>query len=630
VKRLVLLVLAFCCALAPRTSFAQVDPPSVSSSIQPREVEVGETFIVTLTVTVDSSTPNPTDPALALPDGLRAGAPSVSSQTQISIVNGHMSRKSGISATWQVVASREGTFGLGPPSVMWSGRKIQGNGMRVVVHPATPGGRQRHANPSPSPFDPFGGLFPRLPNIFDTPTPEPEPEVSGDPEIALDTPLDSKVFLRAVVDQKSPVVGEQVTLTVYVYARPIGLDMNESPHEPSIADFYRRELLPPHNQPEARPISIGGVIWRVQPIYKAALFPLRSGDLEIGPMQATFVGRGSAPLARASQAIKLRVAEPPAKGRPVGYQLGDVGSYSLTATVDPRKSEVGGAVAVTVQLSGVGNVPNTIRMPTSAGFEWLEPQMREDIEVESGKVKGSRTFSYVARPKVAGSVDLGEVTLPYWNPDRKVYDIARAYLGKIEVAPGAAKSAGKEPDVPHDPWASLGKERDRLGGYKPAAEPLTERPFYWLGLFGAPLAVVATSLGSDGVRRLRRRFAARRRSAERGIDQAMAEARTATKSEARAAALGPLERAIYLSIERVTGLKARALLLDDIPAALEASGLAADVALEIKGALALVEAARFAPDAADAAAPAVKSMFEKIEAVVRKLGRMPPSPKKAT
>src|SRR5260221_6797589 len=115
-------------------------------------------------------------------------------------------------------------------------------------------------------------------------------------------------------------------------------------------------------------------------------------------------------------------------------------------------------------------------------------------------------------------------------------------MGEIEVMPDATKSANQDPAPPHDPWASLGKERDRPGGYKRAAEPLTERPFYWLGLFGAPLAIVVSSLGSRGVRRLRSRFASRKKSAERGIDQALTEARGAAKADDRATALGPLER----------------------------------------------------------------------------------------
>jgi BatD DUF11 like domain len=619
VKRLAWLVAALLAILAPSEVLAQIEPPSVSASIQPRDVEVGEPFVVTLTVTVDSSAPSPSDPVLPLPDGLRAGPPSVSSQTQISIVNGHMSRKSGITATWQVVASREGAFGVGPPSVTWNGRKVQAHGMRVVVHPASPGGRQRHATPSPSPFDPFG-MFPKLPGFFDTPEPDQQAEPAPDPELALDAPLDPKVFLRSVVDQKNPVVGEQATLTIYVYSRVTGLELTDL-HEPSIPDFYRRDLLSPHNQPEPRLVSIGGVIWRAQPIYKAALFPLKSGEIEIGPMQGTIVGRGSGLNAvRASQPIKLHVSEPPSKARPVGYQMGDVGNYTLTATVDPRKSEVGGAVAVTLKLAGVGNVPNAVKIPMSSALEWLEPQVREDIEVENGKVRGSRTFSYIARPKTAGTVDLGEATLPYWNPDRKVYDIARVYLGKIEVQPDATKSANKDPAAPRDPWASLGKERDHPGGYKHAPEPLTERSFYWLGLFGAPFAVVASSLGSRGVRRLRARFTARRRSAERGIDQALNQARSAAKADDRSSALGPLERALYLAIERVTGLKARALLIEDVPAALQERGIDSELAAEIKGVLGSVEAARFAPDGAASA----RELVERAEGVVRKLGRMAP------
>ena len=193
--------------------------------------------------------------------------------------------------------------------------------------------------------------FPGCPAFFDSPEPQQQAEPPPDPELALDAPLDSKVFLRAVVDQKNPVVGEQVTLTVYVYARQTALELTDL-HEPSIPDFYRRDLLSPQNQPEPRPVSIGGVIWRAQPIYKAALFPLKSGEIEIGAMQSTVIGRGSGlNAARASQPIKLHVSEPPSKGRPVGYQMGDVGSYTLTVTVDPRKSEVGGAVAVTLSWS---------------------------------------------------------------------------------------------------------------------------------------------------------------------------------------------------------------------------------------------------------------------------------------
>src|SRR5262249_49867607 len=162
-----------------------------------------------------------------------------------------------------------------------------------------------------------------------------------------------------------------------------------------------RELIPQDAKLELRAVSINGVLWRAELVEKKALFPLRAGDLEIGPMQYTFVdGRNSGiRMVRESQPMQVHVTEPPVAGRPVGYHIGDVGSYSLSATVEPRTTEVGGAVAVTATLSGIGNVPNAVRIPASSAAEWLEPQVRENIDIENGKIRGSRTFSYVVRPK---------------------------------------------------------------------------------------------------------------------------------------------------------------------------------------------------------------------------------------
>jgi hypothetical protein len=623
-KRLLVLVFALCALLVPGELLAQVDAPNVSATAEPRDVEVGEPFSVSLTVTVDASRPSPSDPRLALTDGLRAGPPSISTQTQISFVNGHMTRRSGITATWQVMAAREGVFVV-TPSVTWNGNKLQANPLRIKVHPATPGGRRRPAPaPAPNPFDPFG-MFPKLPGFFDTPEPEAPQVAPVDPELSLDAPLDSRVFLRAVVDQKNPVVGEQVTLTVYVYARMNSAELTDA-HEPSVADFFLRELMPQGVQAETRSVSINGVLWRVQPLLKKALFPLRAGDLEIGPMQVTVVGgrnSGISNATRESLPIKIQATEPPLAGRPVGYQIGDVGSYTLTGTVDPRATEVGGAVAVTITLNGVGNVPNAIRIPASSAVEWLEPQVREAIDVENGKIKGSRTFSYVVRPKTAGNVDLGEVTLPYWNPERKAYEVARASLGKVQVAQGKTLPVAKDPSAPHDPWASIAGVRAELGPYARPRDPLTEKPFYWLGLFAGPFAVVAGSLGSRGLRRARARLAARRASTENGIDKALAQARDARKRDDSAALAAALERAVYLAIERATALKARALLLDEIPTALEERKVPRELAAEVRDLLSSIEATRFTPDAA----PRAGELADRVAGALRRMSRLPAAEK---
>jgi hypothetical protein len=622
-KRLAILLVAILAIALPAELFAQIDAPSVSAEVQPRDIEVGETFSVSFTITVDASMPAPADPRLAVPDGIRASQPSVSTQTSISFMNGRMTRKSGITATWQAVASRDGVFVL-TPSASWNGKRVQANpALRIKVHPATPGGRRRPQPQSPNPFDPFGnpfGPFPSLP-FFDQREPEPPQLPPADPELSLDAPLDSRIFLRAVVDQKNPVVGEQVTLTVYVYTRSPAIEATDM-HEPSVPDFFVRDILTQGTKPDARRIAINGVEWVVATQWRKALFPLRAGDLDIGPMRMTFIearGRGGVGLTRESQPLKVHVSEPPLAGRPIGYQIGDVGSYSLSATVEPRTSEIGGAVAVNVALTGVGNVPTVVRVPANSAVEWLEPQLREDIELENGKIKGSRTFSYVVRPKKPGVVDLGEVTLPYWNPERKAYEVARASLGTVQVAPGKPSALAKDPGAPHDPWSSLPASRTDLGAYPKARDPLTEKPLYWAGLVVGPFAVVAGSLGTRSFRRLRSWRAARRASHENGIDKALAQARDARKRDDRAALAAALERAVYLSIERATALKARALLLDQIPTALEERSVPRDLADEVRELLSSIEATRFTPDTA----PRASDLADRVAGAVRRMNRLP-------
>jgi len=624
VTRLWVVLFAALAVFFPAALWAQSEP-SVTSSVQPNDVEVGQPFMVQLSVTTDASGPSASDPRLALPDGLRASQPSVSSQTSISFINGRITRRSGFTATWQVVASREGVYGIAPPSAAWNGRRVQGTALRVKVHaagaPGSPG--RRPVPPTPNPFDPFG-MFPRFPN-FGQPEPEtPEPEVQQDPEIAIEAPLDSKVFLRSVVDQRNPVVGEQVTLTVFVYQR-MGMVEYTDAHEPSLPDFYRRELLQHNVEPETKRVTINGVGWLVKPIFKVAVFPLRSGEIDIGPMQLTLNSRalGLQNAVRASQTIRLHVAEPPVAGRPVGYQLGDVGFYSLSATVDPRTTEVGGAIGVTIVLGGVGNVPNAIRIPLSSSLEWLEPQVRENIEVENGKIRGSRTFSYVVRPKIAGDLDLGSVTLPYWNPDRKTYETARAALGKVQVAEKAG-AVTKDPTVAHDPWSTLGAPRTDLPPYARARDPFTDKPFYWVGLFGLPVAVVVGSLGTRGMKRMRLELAARRQGAERGIDKALAEAKDAHKRGDRMVVAASLDRALYLAIERATGLRARALLLAEVPHALEERSVPADLATEMGELLRAIEALRFVPEGG----PDAGSLVDRAATVIRRFARFSPGGKK--
>jgi len=154
VTRLWFVLFAALVVLLPRELRAQMNEPTVSATLQPTDVQVGEPFTVQLSVTTDASGPAASDPRLTVPNGLRASQPSVASQTSISFINGRVSRRAGFTATWQVVATSEGVFGIAPPSAAWNGRRVQGPALRVKVHAAGAPGTPQTPAGMPQPNQP--------------------------------------------------------------------------------------------------------------------------------------------------------------------------------------------------------------------------------------------------------------------------------------------------------------------------------------------------------------------------------------------------------------------------------------------------------------------------------------------
>ena len=100
--------------------------------------------------------------------------------------------------------------------------------------------------------------------------------------------------------------------------------------------------------------SIGDGTWKVQLVRRWAIFPLRAGDLAIGPMSVTMLRpRALAGQKRTTESLQIHVKEPPLGGRPPGYSPGDVGHFTLTAEVNPDKSTRAEPLASTSSCRGL-------------------------------------------------------------------------------------------------------------------------------------------------------------------------------------------------------------------------------------------------------------------------------------
>jgi hypothetical protein len=597
-------LLAAVVTLTASLAFGQV---SVQTQASGRRFEVGQTFQLEVQA-MGNGQDTPSDPELPVPPGFEVRGPSIGTQTQVSMANGRVTQRIGISATWLVTPTRAGTFKLGPPSVRAGGTRHVGNVVTVEIVaqgslPRRPGG------PGFDPFnwlDPFGGGSPFPPGFFGPGQDQGEEELPPVPEdLRVEQAPDPVAFLRAVVSPKRPVVGEQLTLKIYAYGSR-GTFREANTTEPSRADFLAYSVVEGAHGEDWVRVPIGDTVFYAVKIRELALFPLHSGKAEIGPMTMTFDGnryRTRVPVTRSTPKLEIDVAEPPLAGRPPGYKLGDVGELTLEARVDPQRITAGDAVSVIAKLEGTGNIPISLNVPQRRGVDWLDPTLTEKVGPEGSVVKGYRTFSYVVKLREPGAIDLGELTLPYFDPAKRAYATLRAKLGTVTVTPNPnAARAALPADDPREKALDLAP-RKALGPFQRSATGfMDDARFFWL-LFGAPGLVAFSGAGLALGTRLRRRLADAKAGAPRLALEALRSADEAASRDEVATTASAVERALFLGIEASTGLRARAFLREELSRALAEAGLAEGLRARTLSILDACESARFTGKAGDRRPP---------------------------
>jgi hypothetical protein len=606
--------------------------PQVQVQVDADTVGVGDAL--RLRLTAQSSQGMPEDPALGPTPGFLVRGQTGSSPTQTHMnINGVQSDHYGLTVEWTLQAQRTGTFALGPASVVVGGARYSGRAVTVRVVPAG----QAPQRPPPmvqpqspfnfSPFDPWKGLFPGW-NQPDQQPPQPPqpPAVNLDPRLALDAARGDLLFLHATVDKTSAVIGEQVLFSVYLYveASSGNIDLDDADyHDPSVADFVRHPLQKDdQDAPRVGYASIGGRIWDVKLWRRWALFPLRAGDLDIGSMNMTIVRPRSAAGKRTSEVLRVHVTEPPLAGRPPGYALGDVGRFALQAQVTPREVDQGGAVGVHVEVSGTGNVPGAIATPARTGVEWLVPEVHEELgPVGHDAFGGKRTFDFVVRVRKAGDVDLGEIALPYWDPEQRRYQVARAPLGVVgaKASPVAAAGASGDP-ARDDALPGLPPARDALEGTRPPRPHWDDSPYFWLaGIGGWPLAVGVAVAGRAAARRTHAAWRARRASPAAELRERVAAANAACGLTDGRSADAAIARALEAATVAHAGVSVRGAVGTEVVDRLERAGVRHEAAERFADLLRECEAARFAPEAADVVV--ARDRWVRAQGAIRQLER---------
>ncbi|MFH0867631.1 MAG: BatD family protein [Bacteroidota bacterium] len=291
---------------------------------------------------------------------------------------------------------------------------------------------------------------------------------------------DDDVFLKAYVDNASPYEGEQVIVTYKIYYRiPVGQCGIEK--LPSYTGFWSEEITKAGDEAVQTTETIGGIKYTAAEIRKVALFPEKSGALNIDPLdlkcvvqvvtkqqyndpfgnffndpffnnftKSFFNSYSEEEKTITSNSLSINVKELPSADQPSEFS-GSVGSFTFDAELDKTDLKTNEAANLTFTLKGSGNL-SMAELPDidfPADVETYDPEIKENIIPTVAGISGSKTFSYLIIPRIAGTFTIKPVKFCYYDLTKKEYITLESPEFTLNVEKGSgddasASSASKE------------------------------------------------------------------------------------------------------------------------------------------------------------------------------------------
>lgn len=409
-----------------------------TASTSSDKVTMGEQFEVTFTL--NGSGKNFKAPAFD--DFIVLSGPNQSQSIQI--INGQLSQT--VTYSYILQPRSEGKFTIPPASIEIGGKRIQSNSLTIEVLKGTAKPQTRNQQKS----------------IEDE---------------NLTKQIGQNLFIRATVDKSEVFQGEQLTVTYKLYTR-LNIINSSISKVPAFTGFWAQDIELDRNQNYTIE-TIDGVQYRAIPVKKTALFPQRSGNLEIDPMEANFVVQVqlkkrtndwfdqffndpffgnvvNKEFTAKSNSIRIRVK--PLPENPPATFNGAVGKFDLDAWLDKTETKSNEPVTLKIKITGKGNLKlmEPIKLNFPIDFESYEPKISDNINQKTTTISGSRTFEYLLIPRRQGNYKIPEIKFTYFDIERKSYQTLTFPEMKLVVTKGT--------DIVGSPIAGLTKEEIKLIG----------------------------------------------------------------------------------------------------------------------------------------------------------------------
>ncbi|MCD6019360.1 MAG: hypothetical protein K0S53_2481 [Bacteroidetes bacterium] len=412
------------------SSWAMAQTPSFYAQVSKTRVAVGEVFQVAFTL-------NGSGNNLVYPNLSEFDLYSGPNQSQsMSMVNGSISQSTTIS--FFIAARKEGKFTIGAATVMSGNQKLES---KPIVIEAVKGAGQQQQQSNP--------------NAQAQPQQNQKPEKN---QYASEI-SNEDLFVRTFLSKTKCFLGEQLILTQKVYSR-VDLRGFQNVKFPPYNGFWSQQETS-NQQISLKQENVNGVMYYVADYSKVFLFPQRSGQIAIEPVELDcivrrptkrqprnifeqFFGAGGyedVVVKVKSKAVKVDVQELPTDNKPEQFS-GAVGDFGYKAELDKEKVKANEAINLKITINGKGNIkliePLKLNLPES--FETYDPKVSENIKTLGG-VSGSITFNYLIIPREKGEFILNNLNFNYFDADKKQYVTIPSPDIKLTVLEGEAGSA---------------------------------------------------------------------------------------------------------------------------------------------------------------------------------------------
>lgn len=312
-------------------------------------------------------------------------------------------------------------------------------------------------DPDPAPF-PSLNQFPRqlFESIFDNSFPQMQKRPQGDVKFKLD------------LKKPSYYVGEMIKASWIVFTSSPRMQFH-SHKKPVLKGFLKEDLMS-DDQPQFLGTEvINKTLYRKTLLYSRALFPVKTGDLEIDPYDIKVTDLSFA-FGRSSEQIKsTRKQKIQVKALPKGNHnfSGSVGVFESKAWLEEKETPLNQPVTFRLRIFGEGH-PQLTKLPKinfPPSFQVYPAVEHSEFSVQ----ESYKEFEILLIPKAPGNILIPEFQFTTFDPHQETYITHRIPSLSLKVLPRESQEKGE-----------IEKFFSKRETFKGKAFNLREKRSYWL------------------------------------------------------------------------------------------------------------------------------------------------------